>query len=483
VLRPALIKGTTLELHTYLATLRKHLLFIFVAAVLGVGIALLLFWRTPPTFASRVQFYVSTPLPEGTNAQSAGQFAQARVNSYVELLSSEDLGARVVEATGVNLSANDVAKRVTADADVNTVLVTATVTDGSAQRSLAIAQGIGRAFPKMVDELDNSGRATALVVIHIVSGPTLLPGQVAPDLRLYLLVGIAAGLLVGVGYAIFRELLDTSISTSAEAREAAGVPILGSLPLDPELKRSPLIIGNQATSPRAEAHRKLRTNLQFVDAAQNASTILITSALPNEGKSITTVNLALSLVELGQRTLLIDADMRKPQISRYLDVANDVGLSNLLAGQAELEQVVQPWGNQGLFVLASGSVPPNPAELLGSPQMRDLLAQLSKDYDRVVIDSPPVLPITDAVVIARQANSVLLVIRAHKTPRSDVSHAAAALQAVGAPLVGAVLNMRKVVKSDQEYGTSYRYAAKPTGLGARRFGRFLRASRDVDEFV
>jgi capsular exopolysaccharide synthesis family protein len=466
------------ELHSYLATLRKHLAFICAAVVLAVGLSLLLFWRTPPTYASVIQFYVSTPLPEGTNAQSAGQFAQARVNSYVELLSSEDLGARVVQATGVDLEPGQVAKRITANADVNTVLVTATVTDQSPERSLTIARGLGMTFGKMVDELDNSGRNTALVVIHIVSGPTLLPGRVSPDLRLYLLVGIAAGLLIGVGYAIFRELLDTSISTSAEAREAAGVPVLGSLPLDADLKHSPLIIGSQATTPRAEAHRKLRTNLQFVDAAQNASSILITSSLPSEGKSITAVNLALSLVELGQRTILIDADMRKPQISRYLDVANDVGLSNLLAGQAELDQVVQPWGNQGLFVLASGSVPPNPAELLGSRRMRELLDQLGKEYDRIVVDSPPILPVTDAVVIARQTNSVLLVIRAHKTPRSDVSHAVAALQAVGAPLVGAVLNMRKVAKSDQEYGTTYRYGAGPTGPA---LGKLRRRSVEADE--
>lgn len=466
-----------MDLHTYLATLRKHLLLICVAVVVSVGIALLAYWRTPPTFASRIQFYVSTPLPEGTNAQSAGQFAQARVNSYVELLSSEELGSRVLEVTDdVALSANDVAKRVTADANVNTVLVTATVTDGSPQRSLSIARGVGIAFPKMVDELDNSGRTTALVVIHIVSGPTLLSGQVAPDLRFFLLVGIAGGLFIGVGYAVFRELLDTSISTSGEAHEAAGVPILGSLPLDTDLKRSPLIIGSQATTPRAEAHRKLRTNLQFVDAAQNASSILITSSLPSEGKSITAVNLALSLVELGQRTILVDADMRKPQISRYLDVANDVGLSNLLAGQAQLDQVVQPWGNQGLFVLASGSVPPNPAELLGSPRMRELLDQLGKDYDRVVLDSPPILPVTDAVVIARQTNSVLLVIRAHQTPRSDVNHAVAALQAVGAPLVGAVLNMRKVTRSDQEYGATYRYGVGPA---TRSFGKLRRRSEET----
>jgi capsular exopolysaccharide synthesis family protein len=452
-----------LELHSYLSMLRKHLILICVVVVVCTGAALALFWRTDPTYASQVQFYVSTPLPEGNNAQSAGQFAQARVNSYVELLSSEVLASRVIQSSGVDLGPRQVAGRITANADVNTVLVTATVTDEDRERSLAIAKGVGTEFPKMVDELDNAGRDDALVVIHIVSGPTLLPGQVAPNLRLYLLIGIAAGLVLGIGYAVLKELLDVSIRTTSEANESAGTPILGSLPFDPDMKHSPLIIGPHATSPRAEAHRKLRTNLQFVDAAKSASSILITSSLPGEGKSITAVNLALSLVELGERVLLIDADMRKPQASRYLDLASDVGLSNVLAGQAELDHVVQPWGDQGLSVLASGSVPPNPAELLGSTRMRELLEELSGRFDRVIVDSPPILPVTDAVVIAREVSCVVLVIRAHKTARSDVSHAANALRAVGAPLVGAVLNMRKVARSDHEYHGNYRYSAKPAG--------------------
>lgn len=469
-----------MDLHTYLATLRKHLGLILALLILGAGVAGLLYWRTPATYASSIEFYVSTPLPEGTSAQSAGQFAQARVNSYVELLTSEDLGARVAQTTGIDLSARDVAKRVTADAGANTVLVTATVLDESPERSLAIARGIGMAFPKMVDELDNGGRSTAVVVIHIVSGPTLLPGRAAPDLRIYLLVGIAASLVIGVGYAIFRELLDTSIGTSNQASEAAGVPILGSLPLDPEFKRSPLIIGAQAASPRAEAHRKLRTNLQFVDATQAAATILVTSALPSEGKSITAVNLALSLIEAGERVLIVDADMRKPQISRYLDLANDVGLSNVLAGQAELDEVIQPWGNQGLFVLASGSVPPNPAELLGSQRMRDVLAEVGTRYDRVVVDSPPILPVTDAIVLSREVDGVLLVIKAHKTSRVDVGHAASALKGVSAPFAGAILNMRKVAKSDQEYGTTYRYGAGPAGSAIGRLGRRRAETDDMD---
>ncbi|MFT4108325.1 polysaccharide biosynthesis tyrosine autokinase [Propionicimonas sp.] len=463
-----------MELHSYLAGLRKHSIAIIVMVVLGAGLSLLLFWRTPATYAAQVQFYVSTPLPEGSNAQAAGQFAQARVNSYVVLLSSEELASRVIRATGVDLDATEVADRITARANSDTVLVTATVSDQIPERSLQIATGIGTEFPTMVDELDNAGRDSSVVVIHIVSGPTLLADQVSPSLRLYLLTGLAAGLVLGVGYAMLRQVLDTSIHTPAQASDATGVPVLASLPLDPEVQKAPLIIGAQSMSHRAEAHRKLRTNLQFVDAAQNASSILITSSVPNEGKSLTAVNLALSLVETGEKVVLVDADMRKPRLSRYLDLASEVGLSNLLAGQAELDQVIQPWGEQGLACIASGSVPPNPAELLGSKRMSDLIQELKGRFDRIVIDAPPILPVADAIVVSREVDGVVVVVRAHKTPRNEVSHAAASLTTVGATVVGAVLNMRKVSRFDREYGSNYRYSVKSNGF----LGRIRRRSAE-----
>lgn len=451
-----------MDLNAYLAALRKHLIVICAATLIGVGGSLALFWRTPPIYASTIQFYVSTPLPDGTNAQAAGQFAQARVNSYVKLLSSEELASRVVRFAGLDLDPIDVAREISAEADVNTVLVTAQVTDQIPARAQKIAEGLAAEFGPMVDELDNAGRQNALVVINIVSGPSLQSRPVAPDLRLFVLVGLAVGLIAGVGYALLRELLDTSISTSTEAQEVTGSPVLGTIPFDPLVRKNPLIIGNETMSARAEAYRKLRTNLQFIGAAQSADSILVTSSLPGEGKSVTAVNLALSLVELGQRTLLIDADMRKPQISNYLDIANEVGLSNVLAGQLQPADAVQAWGDQGLYVLPSGTIPPNPSELLGSERMKTLLAQFGTEYDHVILDSPPVLPVTDAAVAARQVDAVLVVIRADYTPRNDVSHAISALYAVKAPVVGTLLNMRKIGRTDQEYGRDYyRHGVNP----------------------
>lgn len=432
-----------MDLRTYIRILRKNLLLITALVILGGTLGFLAFRVTPPTFASTVTFYVSTPLPEGSNAQSAGQFAENRVNSYVELLHSEELGRRVQQVTDTSLSPGQIAQRISGSAQVNTVLVTATVSDSSGQRSLLIARGVAESFPDMVAHLDNQGGDTAVVVINVVSGPTLHSAPVSPDVRKYTGLGIVAGLVIAVMIALGRALFDTTIRTEKAAEEHGRVPVIGTIPFDGGAQRAPLIIGPAGRSPRAEAFRHFRTNLQFIDAARDSKVLLITSALPGEGKTLTAANLAVSFAELGDSVLLIEADMRRPHLSEYLDLSSEVGLSNVLAGQVVIEEVTQPWGDGKLSVLSSGSTPPNPSELLGSTRMVNLLKLLRDRYDRIVIDCAPVLAVSDALVASAAVDAVVLVIRSGRTHNSQADQAAHSLQAVHAPLVGSVLSMHK----------------------------------------
>lgn len=475
-----------MDLRTYVGILSKNRLLIALVTLACVGVAMLVYVRTPPTFAATVQFYVSTPLSDGMNAQSAGQFAQNRVNSYVEIMSSEELATRIIATTGVDLSPGQVAARVSASGDVSTVLMTATVTDTDKERALLIAQGVALTFGKLVDDLDNQGREDAIVVINIVSGPSLRPNPIAPDLRLHLLIGLLAGLLGTATYAVLREVLNTSIRNSTEAQRLLQLPVIGSIPYDSNARKSPLIVDDQALSVRAEAYRKVRTNLQFIDAAQTADVILITSAEPQEGKSVTAINLALSLSELGRRTLIIDADMRKPKASEYLDVDNDIGLSNVLAGQLDATEAIREFGREGMFVLPAGSIPPNPSELLGSFKMQALMESLRPEYDHIVLDTPPILPVTDAVVASGLVDAVVLVVAAGKTARGAVQHAVAALQAVNAPLVGVLINKSKEHGGDRQYYASYGTTSDRSVVNqARKLRQRLRntsASADADDF-
>lgn len=444
-----------MELRAYMATIRKRWLTLLLSAILGGLAGTAGFLLTPRTYASTIDFYVSTPQTEGTSLQSAGQFAQSRVNSYIVLLSSEKLAKRVIAETGLDLTPGALAAKISASTELNTVIVNATVEDQSPQRSFRIAEGLATSFEELVNELDNQGPAgDAVVLIYVVSGPTLEPEPVSPDWRRYIGLGLVAGLLIGLTIAVLREVLDSSVRSIDVAQRLTGAPVIGSIPFDPDTKRSPLIIGDESTSMRAEAYRQLRTNLQFISATRSADVILLTSSVALEGKSTTAVNLALTFAEFGERVLLIEADLRRPRVADYLGLEREVGLSTVLAGQVALDDVIQPWGNRDLSLLASGLLPPNPSELLGSPQMAELIRAVKERFDKIVIDTPPVVPVTDAVVASSWADAVVLVVHHGRTNRGQVATAARALANVDARLVGTVFSKKKAGRSDrQAYGT------------------------------
>lgn len=444
-----------MELRSYFRALRKHWLILVLVTILGILAAGAAYFLTPPRYSSSVTFYVSTPLTDSSNPLNAGQFAQARVNSYVEVLQSEELARRVIDDRNLALTPADVRRRVEATAQLNTVLVTAVVEDTDRRQALAISRGIARAFPELVDELDNKGRRADVVTITTVSGPTLLPFAVAPDWRLYGALGLLGGLALGALIAVAREALDTTVRTTDIASGLLRAPVLGVIDFDPNSTKNPLLLKGATSTGRAEALRQLRTNLQFVNATSSTEVMLITSAVPGEGKSLTSVNLALSFAEFGERVLLVDADLRRPTLAGYLDVERDIGLSGVLAGTTELEQAIQPWGTDGLHVLPSGQLPPNPAELLGSKAMSDLISKVRTDFDKVVIDAPPLLPVTDAALVSAYADGVVMVIRWGRTHRSQVTGAVEALAQVKATLLGGVLNMRRLSRAER-----HSYAAR-----------------------
>lgn len=460
-----------MELRSYLLALRKNWWVVLLLTVLATAGGFVAHQLTPTSFASRVTFYVSTPMPEGTNPQSAGQFAESRVNSYVELLSSERLAAMVAQRSGVDLTPREVSQQITAEAQLNTVLVTATVTDQSGPRSLQLAEGVADTFGEMVDDLDNQGRSDSIVVINTVSGPTYL-GAVAPSFVKYVGLGLAVGLVLGVGLALLRELLDNTVRSAELASALVGAPVIGSIAFDKSSRKEPLILGDKTVSTRAEAFRQLRTNLQFVDLADPVGVVLITSSLPGEGKSTTAVNLALTFVEAGQRVLIIEGDLRRPQVADYLGLERNVGLTNVLVGQFEADEVVQEWGSDGLHFLASGPIPPNPSELLGSQRMADLVEELRPQYDKIIIDAAPLLPVTDAAVTSPLADGVVFVVRYGKTTRQQVSNAAKSLENINARVLGAVINMRTMNRSEQgEYGGSEYYGTETLTVAQSRLAR------------
>ena len=272
------------------------------------------------------------------------------------------------------------------------------------------------------------------------------------------------GLLLGVGVAVLREVLDTSVKSPADAVHYARAPVVGNLAFDPVYEKQPLLSDIAGHAPRAEAFRVLRTNLQFLDVDKQSKVITVTSSLPQEGKTATAVNLAIALAQAGNRTLLVDADLRRPKVAEALGVEGNVGMTTVLLGKVTLDEALQTHVRSGLKVLTSGAIPPNPAELLQSTTMTEFVDSLRGEYDVVLFDSPPLLPVTDAALLASQSDGAIMVIRHGKTTREQLAASVERLENVGARALGVVLNMvptRMMNKSSYGYGYGYGYGYAP----------------------
>ena len=306
-------------------------------------------------------------------------------------------------------------------------------------------------------QVDEAGNA-APVVFDDPARPPTAPSSPKPvrDGEL----GLAAGLVLGLGGAFLRDNLDDALISQEAAEQTAGVPVLAVVPHVPSWKRRdrPLVISiSNPTSPAAEAYRSLRTSLQFARQERELRTILVTSPASEEGKTTTLANLGAVFAQAGNRVVLVSCDLRRPRIGKFLGVDESAGLTTVLVGQHTLEQVVRPvQGNQRLCVLASGPVPANPAELLNGQRARDVFAALKASFDIVLIDSPPVLPVTDAVVLSRQVDATLLVVASGRTRRGELQRAAEKLDQVDAPVIGMVLN-EVTRQSSGSYGQQYGY--------------------------
>ncbi len=258
---------------------------------------------------------------------------------------------------------------------------------------------------------------------------------------LALLVGLALGLVL----AFVRELLADSVTDKDDfQRVAAGVPVLGLIPVVSAWrdKNMPYLVSmDDPTSPAAESYRTLRTSIQFIGLDQPMRTLQITSANPEEGKTTTLANLAVALARSGSSVVIVCCDLRRPRVHEFFGLSNDVGFTSVLLGKVPLAAAVQEVADQArLSLLASGPLPPNPSELLSSRRTVEVLGSLQAEYDIVLIDAPPVLPVTDALVLSGRVDATLLVAVAGATTRKETARAVELLRQVDAPLVGAVLN-------------------------------------------
>lgn len=469
-----------MELSDYLRVLRRHWISITACTLLGLIVAGIVSIALQPTYTARTQLFVAIQNTGSvSDLQQGNTFSQARVQSYVKTATTPVVLQPVIDSLGLKTSAVELSRKIDAKADFNTVIISISAVDASPAQAAAIAQAVATSLVSAIEALESPTKGgTSPVKLSVIMPASAPTAPTAPNTPMNLIFGVLGGLILGVGIAILRTILDTKVRGEADLRRVSDAPILGGISFDGDATKKPLLTQAPAQSPRAESFRQIRTNLQFAHVSHASKAILVTSSLPGEGKTTTATNLAISMAESGQSVVLVDADLRRPRVNEYLGLERNAGLTTALIGMADLNDLLQPWGEQNLYVLTSGQIPPNPSELLGSSAMESLISRLEQTFDAVIIDAPPLLPVTDAAVLAQQVGGVVLVIGSSKVNSQHLQKSIAALEMINADVLGVVMNFLPAKGPDAYSYTYYRYDSIPD-KGKGNSKRPVRTGADV----
>ena len=458
-----------MELRDYIRILRKRLLLIVAAALICPAAALATSLAMTPVYQGTAKLFVAgkTDSSGGTSSAYEGALlSQQLVKSFAQILKSRATAEAALRLDPQPLTPSQLQDKVHAEGVTDTLLIDLSVEDTDPARAKRLTNNVARAFIEAVPDLQrNSALRVSLVE------PALTPTDpVRPRTRGNVALGLMLGLMLGAGLAFLREFLDRTVKTPEELEAASGAPVVGAIPPFKATKQ-PIPVAEQPRTAVAEAFRKLRTNFSFLGIDRENVCCVITSPAAGDGKSTVTANLGIALAQAGQRVVLVDADLRKPTIHKLFGLSQRVGTTTVLLDHASSHDALQHLGPDLPAVLASGQLPPNPSELLGSRRMAELLTELRSAFDIVLIDCAPLLPVTDPMVVSQFADGVLLVARAGATTKDQAAAARAACAKAGATVFGTALNAAQFTEGDQPvyytyYGEAKRFEAKAAaGLG------------------
>lgn len=449
-----------MELNDYLRVFRRHWFGICLIAVLAVAGAGGLSLRQEKVYAANASGFVSTGSTQDPSEASIGDtLAKSRATSYVDLAESRVVAQNAARALQLNVDPAALIGRIDVVQPVDTVLIRITAKASTPRGAQDLADAWVAALADQVAAVENpTGQGNSLKVVPIESAE-LPSAPISPNVKRNLMLGLVLGVLLGGAYAVTRSQLDRRVNSAETVERDFGVPAVAAIPSEASIARDRSGRATMATEGRQdsrgkiqarEAFLKLRTNLQFMHPDDPPRVLVVTSPLPADGKSTIAANLASALSVNGQQVVLVDGDMRKPTVAETFGVLEGPGLTDLIIGSAKIDDVLQNVSDlPNLWILSAGRIPPNPSELLGSEAMKRLLTALSEHF-MVVVDAPPLLPVTDAAVLAARADGTLVVISANKTLDSQLRDSLALIEAVHGHTLGVVFN--RVSKRDSASG-------------------------------
>lgn len=454
-----------MDLKDFYRLVIRNLPVVAISTFVGILVAGIFSFVATPVYEAKIQLFVSTPssaLDISALAQGSS-FSQQRVKSYAQVINGPETLQPVIDKLHLSVDAEHLAKQVTATAPLDTVLINVTVSNTNAVLAADIANAIGNQFSLTANTLESASDSNSgSIKVSLVKSATIPRSPASPKKAVNLILGLLLGFGLGIGLSILRQIFDNTVKNEEQLGE---VPLLSAISFDDEAKAEPLITKAGRYAARTESFRTLRTNLQFIRPDSPPKIIAVSSALPNEGKTTSAINLAIMFAQAGMKTLLVEADLRRPRVSEYLEIdGKKVGLAELLNGQVDFRKKIQldktlvAWGDFGLSVLPTGKIPPNPAELLNSDRFRELVDILRGRFDYIIFDCPPLLPVTDAALISTVVDGTVLIVHAGVTRVTQYRGAYDAIAAIGSPILGVVLNMIPNSRDGEDYGYRYGYA-------------------------
>lgn len=456
-----------MELRDYANALKRHWLGIVLMTLLGLAAGYGWAALQTPVYqadASGVVTVATEPDPEMQLIPGANDsIARSRVPTFVEMATWRNVAEKAADALGLDVAPEQLVRRITVDNPDGTpiIKITAEGSTAEAARDLAEAWVVGLAAT--IDEREGVEElGSALITVELAESAALPSAPSFPDERMALMVGGVLGLGMGIAFALVRAVSDRRVRARDDVEARLGLAVVGTLPAAGEVQDGQRLLaadqsGTKSSYAMREALRVLRTNLQFMNVDDPPRIIVVSSALPGEGKSTVSANLAATLAANGVPVVLVDGDLRRPTVAKTTGVSAQSGLTDVLAGRVNLVDVLQSSPQvPNLNVLVAGTIPPNPSEVLGSAKMKSTLDELA-EHATVIIDAPPLLAVTDGAVLAHQADGVLLVVSVGKTTYDLVEKAQDALTKVHGRLLGLVLNRAPLTGSESSVYT-YEYA-------------------------
>lgn len=442
-----------MTLTDYWLALRKRWALILALALIGGAAGYAFAQLQPDVYRTEASVVVVPARGDSTSELVQGSnYVQGLVQTYAVVATSPAVLDPVIADLGMDVSTRALASRIAVDSPLNTTVLNIAVVGENPSEVAVIADAVAAELAVAVEDLapQTSGAGPAVRVESISPAPEpRFP--IAPNPRLYATIGALLGLLTGSTFAVLHRLLATRIVSREDIAEVTDLPLLGEIFATGSDMTLPATVRDAGTGSVAESVRGVAAALRFANVDEDARVILVTSADASEGKSSVSLALSQILAEQGQNVLLVDADLRRGSIAELTGLEGAVGLTTVLVGDVTEDDAIHRWGSDNLSILTRGKTPPNPGQLLASEHLRKLVSAARLRFDVIIIDSPPVLAVSDPLWLAPVVDGILIVTRFRRTKRAALARTIAELEPTRTRIVGIVLNDARQGSSNPYY--------------------------------